>query len=52
VRQVRFFDREHNSCPAAEGIQSRITGLTLDSSDSTSDEPLIGKIGLGSARVE
>lgn len=43
VRQVRFFDRAHNSCPTAEGIQSRITELTLDSFDS-SDELLIGRI--------
>lgn len=41
MRQVRFFDRAHNSCPAAEGIQSRITELTVDSFDSTSDELLI-----------
>lgn len=44
LRQVRFFDRAHNSCPTAEGIQSRITELTLDSFDSTSDELLIGRI--------
>jgi uncharacterized protein (DUF3084 family) len=52
VRQVRFFDRAHNSCRTAEGIQSRITGLTLDSSDSTSDELLIGRIGRFSGASE
>lgn len=46
MRQVRFFDRAHNSCPTAEGIQSRITELTLDSFDSTSDELLIGRIAV------
>lgn len=46
MRQVRFFDRAHNSCPTAEGTQSRITELTLDSFDSTSDELLIERIAV------
>jgi len=46
VRQVRFFDRAHNSCLTAEGIQSRITELILDSFDSTLDELLIGRIAV------
>lgn len=44
MRQVRFFDRAHNSCPTAEGVQNRITELIPDSFDSTSDELLIGRI--------
>lgn len=44
MRQVRFFDRAHNSCPTAEGVRSRITELSPDSFDSTSDELLIGRI--------
>lgn len=45
MRQVRFFDRTHNSCPTAQkGAASRITELTLDSFDSTSDELLIERI--------
>ena len=46
MRQVRFFDRAHNSCPTAKGIQSRITELILDSFDLTSDELLIGRIAV------
>lgn len=47
MRQVRFFDRAHNSCPTAEGIRSRITELIPDSFDSSPGyELLIGRIAV------